>query len=147
MKSVNVKFKKLHEDATLPSYAIDGSAGLDCTNISGPIFKDTYIGYKLGFAVEIPEGYAGLLFPRSSISKIDLSMSNSVGVIDHGYIGEVQARFYNKNFNEYRETHIYHKGERVCQLIIIPIPSINPIWADKLNDSVRGIGGHGSTGR
>ena len=148
-----VNFKKLHEDATIPSYATDGSAGLDCTTVTDPIQKDTYIGYKLGFSVEIPEGYVGYLFPRSSISKTDLSLSNAVGVIDSDYRGEVQARFYSKHYSGVyndmipRNTHKYIKGDRVCQLIIMPLPRIKPQWVDELSDSERGDGGHGSTGK
>ena len=148
-----VNFKKLHEDATIPSYATDGSAGLDCTTVTDPIQKDTYIGYKLGFSVEIPVGYVGYLFPRSSISKTDLSLSNAVGVIDSDYRGEVQARFYAKHYNDMyndmiprNNNYVYSKGDKLCQLIIMPIPRIKPQWVDELSDTERGDGGHGSTG-
>ena len=149
---LQVKFKKLHKDATLPSYSTDGSAGLDCTTVTDGVDKDTYIQYNLGFSVEIPEGYVGYLFPRSSISKMDLALSNAVGVIDHDFRGEVQARFYSKHYSGNYNGMIpryhgkYHKGDTLCQLIIMPVPKIKPIWVDELSDTERGGGGFGSTG-
>jgi len=148
-----VYFKKLHEDAILPEYATPGSAGMDCVTVTDGVDKGEYIQYKLGFSVKIPEGYVGYLFPRSSISTTDLSLSNSVGVIDSDYRGEVQARFFAKNFSPLSKTldartkYKYHKGDRVCQLIIMPIPRVASQWVDELDDTVRGDGGHGSTGR
>lgn len=155
---LNVKFKKLHEDAVLPQYAKYGDAGMDCYSVSEPEFKDTYVGYKLGFAVEIPYGYVGLLFPRSSNSKKDLILSNSVGVIDSGYRGEVEARFRDVNFDtiyknfdgmEYmsEDTKIYSKGDAVCQLMILPYPKVEAMWAFELSDTIRGTSGFGSTGK
>ena len=150
--TLTVKFKKLHKDATLPTYSDDGSAGLDCTAVSDAYINDTYIGYKLGFAVEIPTGYVGLLFPRSSISKMDLALSNSVGVIDSTYRGEVEARFFSKdsrnNVSGYpRIDKSYAKGDKLCQLIIIPIPKVQSLWSDELSETKRGDGGFGSTGK
>jgi len=149
---LDVKFKKLHEDATLPSYSTDGSAGLDCTTVTDGEDKGTYIKYKLGFSMEIPKGYVGYLFPRSSVSTTDLALSNSVGVIDSDYRGEVQARFFAKNFSPLSQTldartkYKYHKGDKICQLIIMPIPRVNAQWVDELSETIRGEGGHGSTG-
>ena len=174
-KSVPVRFKKLHEDAVLPTYAKPGDAGMDCVAVSDPKDKGDYIAYDLGFAVEIPHGYVGLLFPRSSNSKKDLLLCNSVGVIDSGYRGPVQARFSKivdvedingaiddvseaiidmvreeDNKVNYRDIifdgDIYHKGDKVCQLMILPYPEIKTEWADELSDTERGEGGFGHTG-
>ncbi len=149
---LGVNFKKLHEDAILPYYSTDGSAGLDCTTVTDGEDKGEYIKYKLGFAVEIPEGYVGYLFPRSSISTMDLALSNAVGVIDSDYRGEVQARFFVKHYSATYNDMIprtnakYHKGDKICQLIIMPIPRVKTQWVDELSDTSRGEGGHGSTG-
>ena len=94
---MKVRIKKLSELAVVPSYAKDGDAGMDL--IATSIISDTptQITYGLGVALEIPKGFVGLVFPRSSIRKTGLQLSNSVGVIDSGYRGELQATF-NKLF-------------------------------------------------
>ena len=158
--NVNIKFKKLHKDAVLPTYAKPGDAGMDCVAVNGPEFHKSYVRYNLGFAMEIPRGYVGLIFPRSSISKKDLMLANAVGVIDSDYRGEVQARFkaiisedtvnkapLDRKRNEYVLQHdTYSKGDKVCQLIIVPIPKVTTEWVDELSETVRGEGGHGSSG-
>lgn len=151
---MEVNFKKLHEDAVLPYYAHKGDAGLDMTATSDPIkvgIEDGGSGdywcleYKTGVAAEIPEGYVGLLFPRSSISKKDLIMANSVGVIDSTYRGEITFRF--KEIGDWiEEDGYYKKGDRIGQLIIIPYPEIEPKWNEELSNTVRGKGGYGSSG-
>ena len=149
--NITLPFKKIHDDAVLPTQSTDGAAGLDCVAVTGPIHTERYVGYKLGFSVQIPKGYVGLLLPRSSISKTDMMLANSVGVIDSDYRGEVEARF--KHFpNSSRvldvaPSNIYDAGERVCQLVIVPIPHVIPVWSDTLSDTSRGHGGHGSTGK
>lgn len=142
-----VNFKKLHDDVVLPKYAKLGDAGLDCYAVSDPIITNTYVSYKLGFAVEFPIGYVGFIFPRSSISKYDLVMANSVGVIDSQYRGEVEARFkiVNNNNNILTPMKMYNKGDAICQLIIMPHPTIYPVWVDILTDTDRGSGGFGHT--
>ena len=91
-----VRVKKLKNEAVVPSYAKEGDAGLDLVAVDKNIETDgesEYVEYGTGLAFEIPAGYVGLLFPRSSISNKDLILSNSVGVIDSGYRGEVKFRF------------------------------------------------------
>ncbi len=138
---MEVKFKKRHENAKIPSYTLQGDAGLDMTCVS---VEDTgtHLKYNTGLSVEIPQGHVGLLFPRSSICKKSLSLSNSIGVIDETYRGNILAIF-NKNNND---LPVYEIGERCCQLIIIPYPKIQPVEVDELQDSVRGENGIGSTG-
>jgi dUTP pyrophosphatase len=97
--------------------------------------------YKIGLAFEIPLGYVGLLFPRSSNSKQDLILSNSVGVIDSGYRGEVMLKFKRVGTQEYWE------GDRVAQLVIMKLPFVEIIEVDELSLSERGDGGFGSTGK
>lgn len=142
-----VKFKKLHKDAVTPSYAKSGDAAMDLTSL-GFKYDDTTVSHihSTGIAVEIPPGFVGLLFPRSSISKKTQTLSNSVGVIDSGYRGEIKFVFKNLDLNDWSHTH-YQKGERIGQLIIIPHPVIELEEVSELSDSERGTGGYGSTGQ
>lgn len=140
-KRLVVKFKKLHEKAVLPVYAKPGDAGLDLYPVSCETV-DGNIVCSFGFAMQIPEGYVGLVFPRSGIYKHSYVMSNSVGVIDSGYRGEVKAIF--KKFSNYAPS-FYTAGQAVAQLIIMPYPQIETVWADKLSDTIRGEGGFGHT--
>ena len=139
---VKVRFKKLQSEAIIPSYAKPGDAGMDMTATS--IVDDAFqVTYGTGIAVEIPEGYVGLIFPRSSIRKYQLQLSNSVGVIDSGYRGEIQFTF-NKTGGV--PSKKYEVGDRIGQLIIMPFPTVLPIESEDLSDSERGTGGFGSTG-
>jgi len=141
---MKVKIKKVHPDAVIPSYAKESDAGLDLVATS--IISNTtfQITYGLGIALEIPEGFVGLVFPRSSIRNTELTLSNSVGVIDSGYRGELQATF---NKSNGLDSISYKVGERVCQIMIIPHPIIELIEVDELSESARGAGGFGSTGK
>ena len=100
--------------------------------------------YHTDIAVEIPDGHVGLLFPRSSIYKQDLLLTNSVGVVDSGYRGEVMFKF---KPIAYEVKQHYQVGDRIGQLIIIPYPYIEFVEAEELSDSERGEGGYGSSGR
>lgn len=146
MQALTVKFKKLHPDATLPTRAKLGDAGMDITCVDSGVldpFSDKYT-YSTGFSMELPPGHVGLLFPRSSISKTTLSLTNSVGVIDEGYRGEIKVIFQAKNSGM---NTIYNKGDRIVQLVILPIPTIKTEWAEELSTTERGEGGFGSTGK
>lgn len=141
---MKVRFKKLDKRAVAPIKAHATDAGFDLTAIS--VSEDGVRGivsYGTGLAVEIPEGHVGLIFPRSSIYKKSLSLSNSVGVIDSGYRGEIMLKF------RIEQPHImrYPVGERIGQLIIIPYPEIEFEEAEELDNSDRGEGGFGSTGK
>jgi dUTP pyrophosphatase len=151
---MKVRIQKLNPLAQIPSYAKDGDAGMDV--IATSVISDTpeQITYGLGIALEIPKGFVGLVFPRSSIRKTGLQLSNSVGVIDSGYRGELQATF-NKIFGSegfYDETKMqtnefYKVGDRVAQIMIIPYPPIEFDEVAELSDTERGEGGFGSTGK
>ncbi len=138
---MKVNIKRLHENATIPFYAKESDAGMDLviTDIKGETEWD--ISYGFGISMEIPDGFVGLVFPRSSIRKTDLILSNSVGVIDAGYRGEIQATF--------KKTGgaVYKIGDRGAQLIIIPHPIIEWDEVNELNNTERGEGGFGSTGK
>lgn len=142
---MDVKIKKLHPNAVIPIYAKDGDAGLDLTATSIIFIDNRQITYGTGLSMEIPNGYVGLIFPRSSIRKMELELSNSVGVIDSGYRGEIQVTF-NKTLRNVFGIPVYNIGDRIAQIIIIPYPKINFVVSDELSDTERGVGGFGSTG-
>ena len=126
---------------------------MDLTAVTKSYDRDGNIVYGTGLAFEIPKGYVGLVFPRSSISNLDITMSNCVGVIDSGYRGEVTAKFKPAMlFNREQRpiilnNRIYNVGERIAQLIIIPYPQITFVEADELSETERGAGGYGSSGK
>jgi len=146
LKSINVttlKVKKLAEHAFLPEKAHKEDAGFDLRVIDS--YKDhdyKFVEFGTGLAIEIEEGYVGLLFPRSSISKTSHTLANSVGVIDSNYRGEVKIRM---RYEEGREDLEYQFGDKVAQLIIMPIPQVEVVEVTELSSSDRGTGGFGST--
>lgn len=145
--TLNVKIKRLTPTAQLPTKAHATDAGYDLYADSAKVcIADGLASYGTGIAVEIPDGYVGLVFPRSSIYKKHLMLSNSVGVIDSGYRGEVKAKFnlINDGSDMYE---VYEVGERIAQLIIIPYPEVVFEEVDTLSDSDRGTGGYGSSGK
>ena len=147
---MEVKIKKLNKDAVIPSYAHDTDAGLDLVATSYEYKDDIHCHvYGTGLAVEIPEGYVGLVYPRSSNRKTDAYMTNHVGVIDSGYRGEIMVSFKTRDYKEGEIQQLfkpYEVGNKVAQLIIMPYPKIKFVEVDKLSDSDRGENGHGSTG-
>jgi dUTP pyrophosphatase len=143
---MKVRIKKLNENAVIPSYAKEGDAGMDLVATSIISTTSTQITYGIGLALEIPKGFVGLIFPRSSVRKTRLMLSNCVGVIDSGYRGELQATF-NKINNDSVSENDYKVGDRIAQIMIIPHPSIEFEEADELSDTERGEGGFGSTGK
>lgn len=140
-----VKIKKLVENAVIPAYSKKGDAGLDLTAVSKTIDGNSNIVYGTGLAVEIPEGFVGLLFPRSSNSKTDLYLTNHVGVVDSGYRGEIMFKFRPVNGAILGAT-VYQVMDRVGQLVIIPYPNIEFEEVTELSTTERNTGGYGSTG-
>jgi dUTP pyrophosphatase len=139
-----VKVKKLNPNAVIPSYSKVGDAGMDLT-ITSEIENTTFsVTYGFGIAMEIPKGYVGLFFPRSSVRNQDLILSNCVGVIDSGYRGELQATFKKTNG---LDSIKYKVGERGAQIIILPYPQVYMTEVPELSNSERGTGGFGSTGK
>lgn len=153
---MEIRVKKLHPDARIPRYAKPGDAGMDLYAVSRHFDDSGCVVYGTGLAFEIPEGYCGIVVPRSSIAGHPLSLTNSVGIIDSGYRGEVTAKFrpamsylyggcaVSRNVSP--SCRIYDVGERVAQIIIVPYPHIDLVEADELAPSERGTGGYGSTG-
>lgn len=142
MEKLQIKFKKLNSNAVIPTQGTNGAAGFDLTSVS--IEKnETMFKYDTGIAVEIPPGYVGLVFPRSSVCKTGLSLANSVGVIDSDFRGSISLVFY-------KNTQCivpYWPGDRIGQLVIMPIPEVEFVEAEELSETERGEGGYGSTGK
>jgi dUTP pyrophosphatase len=132
---VKIKIKKLSQEAVIPTYSRVGDAGMDITATS--------VAY--GLAIEIPEGYVGMLFPRSSIHKKNQRLSNCVGVLDSNYRGEVKAIFDEIGQIPQPSANLYWKGDRIMQLIILPIPHVEFEEVTELSDSNRGNNGFGSS--
>ena len=144
---MKVKIKKLNENAIIPTYGTGYSAGadfyalLDSTVEIAP-HETTFI--HTGISVEIPEGYCGLIFARSSMgAKRGLAPANKVGVIDADYRGEVMVALHNHS----EKIATVEPGERVAQLAIVPFLKAEFEEADDLTDTTRGAGGFGSTGK
>lgn len=139
---LTIKFKKLNKKAQAPTQAHLSDAGFDLVATYRDNVPGNYVEYGTGLAIEIPEGYMGLLFPRSSISKHGLVLANSVGVVDSNYRGEIKLRFYRQA--EY--SGLYLVGEKIGQLVIMPYPKIKFEECNELEETDRGAGGFGSTG-
>lgn len=145
MSEIKLKIKKLIDEAVIPHYAKEGDAGLDLTATSKTWSDEMQCWiYGTGLALEIPAGHVGLLFPRSSVRKTNLALTNCVGVVDSGYRGEVMFT-YRPQFHGTIGT-AYNIGERVGQLIVMPYPIVKIEEVEELSESERGTGGHGSTG-
>lgn len=139
---IDVKIRKVHPDAVIPFRAHATDAGMDVIAISMEMTED-YVEYDTGLQFQLPEGYAILIFPRSSNSKKDLLLCNSVGILDAGYTGNLKLRF--KLTTEGYTEKIYNPGDKVGQIMIIPYPEINFIETEIFNETERGDGGFGST--
>lgn len=142
MDKMKIKFKKLNPNAVMPKLGTSGAAGFDLTAISLEV-TDMTLKYDTGIAVEIPTGYVGLVFPRSSVCKTGLSLANSVGVIDSDYRGSISFVFY----KPMPCIVPYLPGDRIGQLVIMPIPEVEFVEAEELSETERGEGGYGSTGK
>lgn len=142
MEKMQIKFKKMNPNAVMPRQGTNGAAGFDLTAVSLKT-TETTLKYDTGIAVEIPPGYVGLVFPRSSVCKTGLSLANGVGVIDQDFRGSISLVFYKGA--ELIEAYSY--GDRIGQLLIVPIPEVEFVEAEELSETERGAGGYGSTGR
>lgn len=137
---MKIKIKKLVPEAKIPSYAHSGDAGMDVYAVSKNE-TEKFVEYGTGLSFELPSDHVLLVFPRSSVSNTDLVMANSVGVLDSGYRGELRLRFKKNGETDYAV------GDRVGQILVLPFPLIEFEESEELNDSSRGEGGFGSTGK
>ena len=144
---MKIKVKKLNENAILPTYGSTSAAGADLYNLPGedvviPPHKTVLI--HTGLAMELPEGYAGFIFARSGLAtKEGLRPANCVGVVDSDYRGENQVPLHNDTDTE----KTVHHGDRIAQMVILPCPMVEYTEAEELDETDRGAGGFGSTGR
>tara|TARA_A100000164_G_C21630621_1_gene641046 strand:+ start:157 stop:588 length:432 start_codon:yes stop_codon:yes gene_type:complete len=142
---MKIKFKKLNALAKAPEQSNSGDAGYDlfATSKTFPSHSESglYAEFHTGISMEIPKGYVGLLFPRSSISKTRHSLRNSVGVIDSGYRGEIRFRF-----TDDPSPTGYKIGDKIGQVVFIKLPKIEMKECEELESSERGLGAFGSTG-
>ena len=139
---MQIRFKKLHPAAVMPKRATDGAAGFDLTAVSMER-NNGLIVYDTGIAIEIPAGHVGLLFQRSSVHKTGLSLCNAVGVIDSDFRGSISFVFR----VGYVGCSHYEVGDRIGQIVFVPIPAVELVEADELSETARGEGGYGSTGK
>ena len=172
MKEINLKIKKLYDGVPTPTYGTNGSACIDLTAMSRFYDKNGNVVYGTGIAMEIPEGYVGLLFPRSSITKKDIIVKNCVGVIDSDYRGEVMLKcsptlafssydgdddyrygigtdqdwFDEITYLDNTNNKHYEIGDKCCQIMLVEIPKLNIEVVDELSDTERGTNGYGHTG-
>lgn len=140
-----LRFKRVSPDASLPQRANEGDAGLDlCAAEEAHIGPGERWKVGTGLAVEIPEGHAGLVLPRSGLAaRHGISLVNAPGLIDSGYRGEVAVLLLN---NDPAEIFRVAPGDRIAQLVIVPIATPDPIEVDELSETERGAGGFGSSG-
>lgn len=144
LKPMKINFIKLHEDAVTPKRAHDTDAGFDLVATECDFGSNGMFQCRTGIAVEIPPGYFGAIFPRSSIRNTALILSNCVGVIDSGYRGEITFSF---RWTSGSYGAVYKAGDRIGQLVILPLPEVEFEEVSVLSDSQRGTGGFGSTGK
>lgn len=141
-----VKIKKLDERATIPSYGSEYAAGFDLYAVleEDVTIKshETFL-VKTGLSMEIPVGYAGMIFARSGLAtKKGLAPANKVGVVDSDYRGEVMVALHNHSNEDQTISH----GERIAQMVIMPFYKAKFVEVEELSDTERGSGGFGSTG-
>jgi dUTP pyrophosphatase len=143
---VELRVSRLKDGATLPTRAHEGDAGLDLYACEpAHIGPGERWGVGTGIAVEVPEGHAGLVLPRSGLAREHgIALVNSPGLIDAGYRGEVRVLLLN---TDPAETFRVEPGDRIAQLVIAPVALAEPVEAEDLSESARGEGGFGSSGR
>lgn len=146
LSMIDVKIKYLSDKATEPKYATDGSLGMDlAAALDEPVVvkPGERVAVPTGLAIQIPDGWGAFVFPRSGLSlRSGITMCNCVGVIDTDYTGELKAAVINvsdKNFT-------INSGDRIAQLVFLPVEKARLVSAESLDDTERGIGGFGSTG-
>lgn len=144
--TADVRIKKLNENAVIPTYGTEFSAGADlyaCLDEAVTLAPGETKLIKTGLAMEVPVGYAGLIYARSGLAtKKGLAPANKVGVVDADYRGEVMVALHNHSLVEAS----VEPGERIAQMVIAPFLTANFVVADELCETVRGAGGFGSTG-
>jgi len=148
VNSITLKIKRLPHSKSLPQYATGGSAGLDLTAaIDSPFRLDAGKRARIptGIIVQIPDGYEGQVRARSGLAdRAGISLTNGIGTIDSDYRGEVIVLVVNHG----QEAYTFEPGERIAQLVLVPVPKVEILEVDEVDaGGQRGAGGFGSTGR
>ena len=143
---MELRVAKLKDEATVPARAHEGDAGVDLYACEAAhLGPGERWGVGTGVAVEIPEGHAGLVLPRSGLARDHgIALVNSPGLIDAGYRGEVRVLLLN---TDPAETFRVEPGDRIAQLVITPVALADPVEVESLSETARGDGGFGSSGR
>jgi len=148
---MKVNFKKLREVPT-PFYVTEGAAAMDLYAATDKVYsrEGDYYEYKTGLAISVPDGYVGIIAPRSSITNLRMMLANGIGVIDSDFRGEISIRLKEICYTSEDTSGAivpphYKKGDRIAQLLIIPCPQVELVEVDELTETVRGEGGFGST--
>ena len=141
---IELPIRRLREDAVLPERAYPGDAGLDLAACErhelGPGERAT-VG--TGLAVAIPAGYAGYVQPRSGLAaRHGITIVNTPGLVDSGYRGEIRVVLLN---TDAREPFVVEPGMRIAQLVVLPVPELDPVEVERLPSSERGVRGFGSS--
>ncbi len=145
MSTIDLRVKRLHDDAQLPTYGTDGAACFDLYALHcGKVTETAPQVFRTGLAFEVPAGHVMLIYSRSGHGfKNGMRLANCVGVIDSDFRGEVQVKLTcDEIFSEFQVT----KGDRIAQAMVVPFPRVNLVEADDLSTTARGAGGFGSTG-
>jgi dUTP pyrophosphatase len=144
--TVQLPVRRLSEAATIPSLAHEGDAGLDLYAAEPAIAAPgERISVGTGIAVEIPDGNAGLVLPRSGLAaRHGIALVNAPGLIDAGYRGEIRVLLLNTDRHQHFEVGV---GDRIAQLLVTPFLTAHPVEVGELAESARGEGGFGSSGR
>lgn len=144
---MKIKFKKHSNKAVIPTKGSEHAGGFDIVATSREYITEDntvkYISYGTDLSVEIPQGFCGFLYPRSSITNKGLSLGNSVGIIDADYRGTISFRMYPVSLGD----GDYEVGERIGQLVVLPIPDLEFVEVKELSETHRGEGSYGSTGK
>jgi dUTP pyrophosphatase len=141
---IELPIRRLRDDAVVPSRAYAGDAGLDLTACdSVELGPGERAAVGTGLAVAIPEGYAGFVQPRSGLAaRHGITIVNTPGLVDSGYRGELKVVLLNTDL---RESFFVEPGMRIAQLVVVPVPGVDPVEVDELPDSERGVRGFGSS--
>jgi len=141
---IEVAIRRVRPDAVIPSQAYDGDAGLDLSACEGvTLAPGERAVVSTGLAVEIPDGYAGFVQPRSGLaSRHGIGIVNSPGLVDSGYRGEIRVVLLNTDRSE---PFTVEPGMRIAQLVVLPVPAVRLVEVDELQTSERGARGFGSS--
>ncbi len=143
---IELPIRRLRDDAIVPARAYDGDAGLDlaaCERVVLAPGERATVG--TGLAIAIPEGHAGFVQPRSGLAaKSGITIVNTPGLVDSGYRGELKVILLN---TDEREAFVVEPGMRIAQLVVMPVPLVDPVEVDELPESERGVRGFGSSSK